>query len=847
MTVDGRRVGWDFNFNASKSVGIAREIIGLYDPEEGQRIEDAHREAVAYTAAMMEKDIACRVRADGRNENRVTGNGIFMRVTHRTTRPNEDDLRPDPEIHDHLILINATFDDKEGKVKAVQEEPLYQSAPYFEAVYHNRLAANLKALGYGVVRKGKGFEIAGMTAELIDKFSRRSKAIDKKAKELGITSAEAKDKLGATTRLGKGEGMVDDLPAYWDGKLTDAERELILGLKGHNSKSYESTAEQSVAYAIAHEFYRASVVDPRRLYETAIRHGIGSVTPEDVEAEARRQGVLFKDGECSTQSVLDQEQGIIGFAIEGKGRFKPLAPGRTDGLKGLSDEQAAAVRHVWQSRDQVMLIRGAPGAGKTTMMRPALERLGSPAVLLAPSSDASRGSLRKSGFKDANTVAAFLGDAKMQEKARNGIIWIDEASLLAIDDLERVCGLAKDLKARIVLQGDPKQHKAVQRHGNMLEVLADHAGLKVAEINKIQRQKGEYAEAVEEIRAGKYEQGVDRLYKLGWIVEGEGHDKLVERYARDIEERKAGRGPKPVLIVDPTHQDGGVLTEKLRELRKAAGLVRGEERAFAQLTSLGWTPAQRGDAAQYAGDEVIQFFRNGGGKFKAGDRVKASELLPHLGKGMPRTGCGVNPEHFGVFKAGEVKFAVGDVVRITNNGRDVTGQHRLDNGRIDTIAGFTRSGDIKLSNGWCISKDFSHVKHGLVSTSPAAQSKDEAHAWQQLNRASLGAAGAEQFLVSLSRGKEIGLVFTDLPREELIAAIRRADNRKSATELFMPKPEPSAARKAVDKGRQFAQRMRLEREHRRLLAIRAQDHGPDRQPPPRSACGVTQATGGSRT
>jgi conjugative relaxase-like TrwC/TraI family protein len=47
-TVEGRRVGYDFNFNASKSVGIAREIIGHYDPAEGQRIEDAHREAVAF-------------------------------------------------------------------------------------------------------------------------------------------------------------------------------------------------------------------------------------------------------------------------------------------------------------------------------------------------------------------------------------------------------------------------------------------------------------------------------------------------------------------------------------------------------------------------------------------------------------------------------------------------------------------------------------------------------------------------------------------------------------------------------------------------------------------------------
>ena len=404
-------------------------------------------------------------------------------------------------------------------------------------------------------------------------------------------------------------------------------------------------------------------------------------------------------------------------------------------------------------------------------------------MLLAPSSDASRGKLREDGFKDANTVAAFLGSKDMQQKARGGIVWIDEAGLLAIDDLERVCGLAGALKARVVLQGDPRQHKAVQRHGNMLEVLADYAGLPVAKINKIQRQKGDYAEAVEAIRAGQYEKGVDTLYRLGWIVEGEGHDKLVERYAGE-----AGSGSKPVLIIDPTHKDGDALTEKLRDVRKAAGLIRGPERTFTQWTGMGWTPAQQTNAAQYAGDEVVQFFRNSG-RFKAGDRITAAELLPHLAE--------VKPEHFGVFKAGEVRLAVGDVVRITNNGRDVTGKHRVDNGRIDTVAGFTRDGGIKLSNGWVIAKDFAHLKHGLVSTSPASQSKDKAVTWQQVNRASMGAMGAEQFLVSLSRGKQQGLVFTDLSREELIDTIRRADNRKSATEVFMPKPKPSAASRAA--------------------------------------------------
>ena len=39
----------------------------------------------------------------------ITGNMIAMRVTHRTTRPNEDDHTPDMSLHDHVFVINASF------------------------------------------------------------------------------------------------------------------------------------------------------------------------------------------------------------------------------------------------------------------------------------------------------------------------------------------------------------------------------------------------------------------------------------------------------------------------------------------------------------------------------------------------------------------------------------------------------------------------------------------------------------------------------------------------------------------------------------------------------------------
>ena len=70
------------------------------------------------------------------------------------------------------------------------------------------------------------------------------------------------------------------------------------------------------------------------------------------------------------------------------------------------------------------------------------------------------------------------------------------------------------------------------------------------------------------------------------------------------------------------------------------------------------------------------------------------------------------------------------------------------------------------------------------------------------------------------------MIFTDLSRDELVAAIRRADNRKSATELFKPKPSPAA--KAAGKGWEFMRRMQAEYEHWRLRAARrrAQERGP---------------------
>jgi len=801
---ENRRVGWDFNFNSSKSVGIAREIIGLYDPAEGQRIEDAHREAVAYAAAMMEKDIACRVREGGKDEDRVTGNGIFMRVTHRTTRPNEDDLTPDPELHDHLVLMNATRDSKEGKVKAVQNETLYRSAPYYEALYHNRLAANLKQLGYGIRRKGKGFEIAGVTDALIDKFSRRKNAIEKKARELGITSAEAKDKLGATTRLKKSDGVVGDLPGYWDSKLTDQERELIHGLKGHNSSGYTSSVEKSVAYAISHEFTRKSVVDARRVYETAMRHGVGSVTPEEVEAEAKRQGLMVgKDGKSTTKAVLAQESLLVNFAAAGRACWQPLSVGsKKVSLAGLSAEQEAAVRHIWRSTDRVILVEGDAGTGKTEAMKVTIPGIDRPGVFLAPSASASRGTLRDKGFTNADTIARFLSDETFQQQAKGGYIYIDEAPLAGMDEMAKVFLKADELRARVILQGDRKQHASVNRSGAMT-LLEKYAGCPVARLTEIWRQTHTgYKEAVAAIAGGDVAGGYDKLDALGWVVqtpEENRHTPLVDEYMRALKDNAS------VLVVAPTHKEGDDITKAIRERLKEKGLVDKQEKTFDSLVPLAWTEAERGDASRYDGTEIIQFSRNCG-KFRAGQRVAASAFQPGT----------ATAEHFAVYAPGQISLAKGDAIRITANGRDKSGKHRLNNGAIYRVKGFTAKGEITLQNGWVLSKDFAHIAHGRVVTSHASQGMTVDRVLVAMGKESLPAINREQFYVSISRGKQKATLFTDIEPDELREAIGRGDDRITATE-FMQAAQPAPTPKDVYPLRQFDEDVRSTYRHLRLM------------------------------
>jgi ATP-dependent exoDNAse (exonuclease V) alpha subunit len=475
---------------------------------------------------------------------------------------------------------------------------------------------------------------------------------------------------------------------------------------------------------------------------------------------------------ATTLDVLDEEIRAIGFARRGRGTCRQLGRrSRTFKRDWLNASQKAAVSHVLDSRDSVMMIRGVAGTGKTSLMQEAVEAIeenGTRVFAFAPTADASRTVMREAGFADADTVARLLQDRALQQRAAGQLIWIDEAGLLGAKTMAQVFELAERIEARVLLTGDVRQHASVER-GAMLRLLETEAGVKVAEVTEIQRQKDRYKKAIEALSAGRTGEGFQRLDALGWIKEISEEHRYRQLAADYVEAVSRG---KTALVVSPTHAEGHRIQAEIRRLLNERKLLGSDSRRFLTLQNAQLTEAERGDAVNYREGDVLQFHQNAKAH-RRGQRVAVN------GQPLPLD----QANRFNLFRASSIELAPGDVVRITHNGFTLDGRHRLNNGAMYRVHRFDDKGNIVLGNGWTVAKDYGHLAHGYVVTSHASQGKTVDRVFIGQSSQSGPASSREQFYVSCSRGREAVTVYCD-DKEALREAVGYTDERVTATELL---------------------------------------------------------------
>ncbi|ADB38021.1 conjugative relaxase domain protein [Spirosoma linguale DSM 74] len=797
-TNEHRTVGYDINFHCPKELSI------LHALSNDLHILEAFQKSVSETMQDIERDAKTRVRKDKSVAERDTGELLYSTFIHQTARPVAGHL-PDPHLHAHCFVFNATWDAEEQQIKAVQFRDINRDMPYYQARFHKRLSDNLIEQGYQIRRTDKAFSVDGVPQRVVDLFSKRTNEIGRIAKEKGITDIDELGALGARTRSKKQVGhTMAELKAEWRKQIQEfgpddeGDGKRIVRFAPVRNPS-DLTLDRCVDHALDHGFERASVVQDRRLLASAYRHSVGtsSLTLDAITDKFTNDERLIHVKEhdrvlCTTKQVLAEEARMVSLARAGQGKLKPLyqkAPDLT-----LDGQQADAVKHVLTTTHRVSIIRGAAGSGKTTLMREALDHMkqaGKTVTVVAPTSEASRGVLRDEGFAEAETVAKLLSDKSMQDQLDNQILWVDEAGLLGTQDMTALLALAQEKNARLILGGDTKQHASVVR-GDALRILNTVGGIQTAEVSKIYRQRNaDYRTAVEYLANGAIKQGFEKLDSINAIQTSDPlkpHDTLVKDYMATIKKGKSA------LVVSPTHQNSDAVTEVIREKMKATGMLGKKDYLLPRLTSLNLTEAEKADWRNLKTGQLIQFNQNLPG-IKRGSRWiienssdkgvfiqnEEKQILP-----LPT----LKSRDFDVYNRSDINLAKGDTIRITRNGFDQE-KNRLNNGQLLDVLSISKNGELHVRNrtskaDYKLDSQYGHLTHAYCITSHAAQGKTVDEVFITQPASTFPATDAKQFYVSVSRGRDRARIYTD-DKEQLLDHAARLGDRPSASELVKRK------------------------------------------------------------
>jgi conjugative relaxase-like TrwC/TraI family protein len=794
---------YDFTISAPKSVSIMAKLGG------DARLTEAHQKAVQEALKELECQAASRVRRDGTNENRTTGNLVVAVYHHDTSR------ELDPQLHTHAVAANLTYDGAEGRWKALQASGIYEQRAYLTEVYRNALARKARSLGYEIEdrrsSKGKnlGFEIKGISDELLEKYSQRSEQRDRAIAEFVESKGRqpSNNEIAVLVRESRADKLVEistaEAHSRQTARLTPQEsltleqiREAVLERSLAQRLDPES-AVRSLDYAKQHVFERVSVALDHELLTEALRHGRGRIDLAELKGEFSLEesaGKILRAGkEVATGESLERERDMIARINRGIGQFERLGGQHEfDAPAFLRPEQKQAIEFVLNSGDLAVNIRGAAGTGKTATLQElqrGLEEGGRGVLAVAPTMSAVE-ELQKVGFSDAITVERLLQAQSAQRDLFGKALIVDEAGMVSGRQMSELLKLADQQSARIIFSGDTKQIRSVEA-SDALRVLEGESQLKSVLLSKVQRQTAQgYREAIQELRRDP-ERGFDKLEQIGAVREVPWSDRaqaVQQAYSEAQAQAQANaKGhPRSVLVVAATHEEIGHITEAIRGERTRTGEL-GQSTRQQHYVALNWTSAEKSDTRNYAEGQVLEFHRAVKGVARHESLevvgVENGKVVARNARGEEREFTGKQVKCFEVYERRTIEVAPNDKLLLTANRREPG--FRATNGELVTVSRMDQQGRIHLQDGRALPENYKQFTHGYAVTAHRSQGKS-------VDAVVISADGMQKelFYVAASRGRESITVVTS-DRDLLRESVARSVARQSASELSRKAQEPS--------------------------------------------------------
>jgi conjugative relaxase-like TrwC/TraI family protein len=772
---------YDFTISAPKSVSVLAILGG------DERLLTAHRTAVDEVLREIETCAATRVRQAGANENRATGNMALAIYHHDTSR------ELDPQLHTHAVAANLTFDGTEGRWKALQASEIYERRAFLTEAYRNALAREVRSLGYEIENqrdargKDTGFEIRGVPADLLTRFSQRShqrdQAIEAYVAQQGRPTDNEVAVLVRETRADKlTEISTRELREKQQSRLVAAEHEMLSGAP-INAKSAPITLESgapSLEHGKEHTFERVSVAPDHEVLTEALRHGRGHISLAGLKGELAFQesvGTVLRSGrDIATAASLERERNMIAAIDRGQGTFERLGGHRQFAISDqLRPEQRQAVEFVLESRDRAVGISGAAGTGKTAALqelRRGLMATGREVVAVAPTMSAVE-ELHKVGFNDAITLERLLRDPRVQNAASGKVMILDEAGMVSARQMSDLLQLAEERSLRIVFSGDSRQIQSVEA-GDALRILEKESHLKTVSLNQVQRQtrKG-YRDAIVELRRDPA-RGFAKLAAMGAVQEV----PFAER-AQAVADAYDAAGSASCLVVCATHDEIDRVTAAVRERRNTRGEL-GPGANLVRHVSLNWTAAQKADLRNLRPGQLLGFHRRvrGIAKNDTAEVVRSGpdSAVVRKADGTEHTVTSKHAASFDVLEARTIEVSAGDRLLLTGNRREAG--LRLTNGELVTVAGIDTVGQVHLDDGRTLPTNYRSFTHGYAVTAHRSQGKT-------VDSVIISADGMQRelFYVAASRGRQAVTVITS-DQERLRETVAQSAARTSASELI---------------------------------------------------------------
>jgi conjugative relaxase-like TrwC/TraI family protein len=802
--VADRRIFYDFTFSPPKSVSIA----GLVGKDE--RILEAHAHAVKSALREFEAFSATRIRKNGAQNDRLTGNFGAALFTHDTSRA------LDPHLHTHCIVFNATFDPVENRWKALQNYELLRARKFAENVYYHELARELKRFGYRIQNRARGdFQVEGISEELCDRFSKRhtqvdeafAKLLNEKPELAAGNFQDLREQLATTERTRKQKDLGrDELQTLWNAQLTKSERESLDQLRNIPEKALTINKRVSVAEAVQwaeeHLFDRNSVVLECQLWQEALGRARGENFPISELTDFTRQRGYIRDkahpNQVTLREVLMREWEIVNTAREGVAAMHPLVRNPHPISSKLNDEQRTAIKSLLASTNMVSVFRGGAGTGKSFVLNELVgqvQQSGREVVVLAPQRQQVV-EMERAGFPSPMTLASFLIKPDLVTGA---VVVVDESGQIGGRQMLDLIRLVRERNARLILSGDTRQHGAVEASDALLAI-ERHSGVKPIELHKIRRQDPalgrdndertrikQYRKAVESAAGGKMDESFERLDKMGAVVEcglGMQADKLADEYVRLAEQNEAA------VVVSQTWGEVHRVNERVRDALKGKGLLGAADTMVQVLDKLDRTNAQKRDARFYPSDAIVVFNQKvsvaqPGTQGKLAGIVQVGVLIEVGGKIV--TVPNKLLDRITLCQTREVNVADGDRLHLKAN-RKLKSGGRVTNGELVTVQNVQSDGGIELTDGRILDKSFREFLPGYAVTSYGSQGKTVDYVLFS-DSTIKAATNAQQWYVTISRGRRGVRIFTP-DKEQLRENVSRSGHRPLALELaedFVPR------------------------------------------------------------